>query len=35
VRFGHGGKSGLITSQSSSSTNCFARQRVYSLRHFC
>src|SRR5215207_6357439 len=35
VRGGGGGKSGLITSQSASSTNCFAMRRVYSLRHFC
>src|SRR5215204_4100010 len=35
VRLGGGGNSGLITSQSASSTNCFAMRRVYSLRHFC
>src|SRR5215213_8082412 len=35
LRFGGGGNSGLITPQSSSSTNCFAMRRVYSLRHFC
>src|SRR5215203_1120875 len=35
VRFGGGGKSVLITSQSASSTNCFAMRQVYSLKHFC
>src|SRR5215207_5631125 len=35
VRLGGGGRSGLITSQSASSTNCFAMRRVYSLTHFC
>lgn len=35
VRARAGGKSGLITSRSASSTNCFAMRRVYALKHFC